>query len=399
MLLLFAAAACAAAQSLDNATNPPTLTAVLLSDGKTYACTGSGGSVWNYSTSSGPSLCADGSVPDTSEPLASQCAAPVPICTAGQSVTQTFFSSKLDASGNRVPGTAAPFPKSYGGCTVKFDELVGCYVNPTQTGAVRDSFCTYKGKQDGTASSSGDPAPTSADVPAGATPIPAPPFNPSNGTGTCPAGTSNTGIDSSGMSICTGNGTSPGSTPTTTNTTDSGSRTTQNSDGSSTTTDSKGVTNSDGSKTTQTTTCTTAADGSKACSGTSSTGTRPDGTPGHNDRDPVTGDPKKDDSQTDNPAAVSGDLYQKGDKTFQDVMTHWNNAVSGAPFIGAAQGFLSAQVSGGSCPSWVAAVPYLKVSVDVGQYFCAPGTAEMFNIVGIGVMLGAAYVAFRIAFL
>lgn len=221
----------------------------------------------------------------------------------------------------------------------------------------------------------------------------------------CPAGSYATGMGISGQSICSTPEAAkptipdPKISPNAGNTTDSGTKSTTNGDGSVTTTDTKGVTNSDGSTTSNTTSCTTATDGSKACTNSSFTGNGSNGTPGHNDLDPTTGDKKPDDPKADPVTDITGDLYQVKTRTFGAVMSDFNTKVMGAPFIASGTNFFAVSVNGGACPSWTAAVPYLKMSVNLGQYFCGPGTDAVFNVIGYGVLLVAAYAAFKMAFL
>ncbi|WP_211453026.1 hypothetical protein [Collimonas antrihumi] len=221
----------------------------------------------------------------------------------------------------------------------------------------------------------------------------------------CPVGSYATGMGISGQSICSTPEASkptipdPSASPNAGKTTDSGTKSTTNGDGSVTITDTKGVTNSDGSVTTNTTSCTTATDGSKSCSTSSTTGNGSNGTPGRNDRDPTTGDKKPDDAKSDPVTDITGDLYQVKTRTFAGVMSDFNSKVMAAPFIAAGTNFFVVNVNGGACPSWTAAVPYLKMSVNLGQYFCGPGTDAVFNVIGYGVLLVAAYAAFKMAFL
>ncbi|WP_442784008.1 hypothetical protein [Collimonas fungivorans] len=348
-------------------------------------CVGPGGA---YDISSVAS-CADGSAVSTGSDGFPSCGPPPPPppvdCSSGKP-TDFWFDTGPLGNNSKVPtndgfcGLSA-FPKP---------AISQCY--PTATGPTGHVMCHYIGARDGTKAPS-DAAPP-APAPSDDTPMPPTPVKvQGDSNGSCPGGTSLVGYDSSNIPMCVGTGTDPGKAPSKVDTTPT--QTTNNPDGSTTTKDTTASTNSDGSQTTRTATCTMATNGGKSCTTTTATGKTPTGSQGKNDTDPKTGD----DTKGDNPAGLDGELYGKGSKTMQDVMNHWTSAVSGAPFIAAAQTFLGANVNGGSCPSWRADVAYLKMSVNLGQYFCAPGTEVIFSYIGIGVMLGAAYIAFKIAFL
>jgi hypothetical protein len=313
------------------------------------------------------------------------CVTPTPVdCTAGKTVT--FTQKNGDAS-----GSYGGLPSSDGACNLSGKiEVQRCYSEPNSA-APNQMYCIFKAKQSGIASPSGTPPSVVTPPTASAIPDPAKVKGDSNSG--CPSGTQMVGYDSSAIPMCVGSGTDPGKAPSTVQSTPT--QTTTNADGSTTTTDSVASTNSDGSQTTRTATCTVGTNGGKSCTTTIATGNTPAGTQGKNDTDPKTGD----DTKGDSPVGIDGDLYGKGTKTMQDVMNHWTSAVGGAPFITAAQGFLGANVNGGACPSWRADVAYFKMSINLGQYFCAPGTETIFGYIGIGVMLGAAFLAFKIAFL
>jgi hypothetical protein len=316
------------------------------------------------------------------DPSTGTCKAPVD-CSSGKQTDFWFDTGPL--------GNNSKVPTSDGFCGLQPNPAISqCY--PTTTGPTGHVMCHYIGKRDGTPAPPDGPQP--APTPAADTPMPPTPVKvQGDSNGSCPGGTSLVGYDSSNIPMCAGSGTDPGKAPSTVQTTPT--QTTTNPDGSTTTKDSTASTNSDGSQTTRIATCNVDTFGVKSCTTTTATGKTPSGSQGKNDTDPKTGD----DTKGDNPAGLDGELYGKGTKTMQDVMNHWTSAVGGAPFISAAQGFLGANVNGGACPSWRADVAYLKMSVNLGQYFCAPGTEVIFSYIGIGVMLGAAYIAFKIAFL
>lgn len=93
----------------------------------------------------------------------------------------------------------------------------------------------------------------------------------------CPLGTKQTGTDSAGIPICTGDPAKPPENKATTTTK------TTNADGSTTEITKEKTTNSDGSTTEKTITKTTGADGSVTTSEQTNTGTRPDGKQGTSD--------------------------------------------------------------------------------------------------------------------
>ena len=94
-----------------------------------------------------------------------------------------------------------------------------------------------------------------------------------------------------------------------------------------------------------------------------------------------------------------GSLYAKKDQTFDKVFATFRTSVSGAPALTAANAFFTVNVSSGACPSWSFAIDYLRISVDVGQFFCNSGSSEMMRVAGYALLLGAAFIAWRIAFL
>lgn len=98
-------------------------------------------------------------------------------------------------------------------------------------------------------------------------------------------------------------------------------------------------------------------------------------------------------------AAPIGTLYTKKTPTVADTFHTFTSALQSAPFLLAAQNFFGVSVNAGSCPSMIAGIGYFHMSLDAGQYFCTPAVANMLFIAGVAVLIGAAYVAFRMAFL
>lgn len=98
-------------------------------------------------------------------------------------------------------------------------------------------------------------------------------------------------------------------------------------------------------------------------------------------------------------AADTGDLYEKKEKTLLDVMKAFRDSAMEAPIIAAGVQFLSASGAGGSCPQWTVNPSLLQVTINLGQFFCSPAVSGALSVVGWGVLAGALYLAFRVAFL
>ncbi|WP_188381936.1 hypothetical protein [Oxalicibacterium faecigallinarum] len=214
------------------------------------------------------------------------------------------------------------------------------------------------------------------------------PFNPQTGQG-CPAGTTAIGVDSSGTSICAGSGTSP-STPTQTEVREPTVNVT-NPDGSTSSTDVIRRTNADGSVTTTTINVNISPTGVKTTTTSTVTGNAPGGGAGKNDK--ANDDPKG------NSPVATGELYAKKDKTFQTVFGAWKTSLETAPVVAAGKAFFTVNVSGGGCPSWSADVPYLNTTISMGDIFCGSTANSIYAVIKIGLLIGAAYMAFRMAFL
>lgn len=98
-------------------------------------------------------------------------------------------------------------------------------------------------------------------------------------------------------------------------------------------------------------------------------------------------------------APQTEDIYTKKEKTFEQVLTSFNDTVKASPFISAANAYFTVSIGGGACPAWKATVPYLNMVVDVGQFFCSSLMSSVFGIIAAGLMMAASYVSFRWAFL
>lgn len=95
------------------------------------------------------------------------------------------------------------------------------------------------------------------------------------------------------------------------------------------------------------------------------------------------------------PAEI-GDIYEKKDKTFGDVLGGFQQKVSEAPFVAAASGFFTVNASG-SCPIWSRTVPLLgTITID---HFCSSTALYWLGIAGYAILALASFTAFRWAFL
>lgn len=148
-----------------------------------------------------------------------------------------------------------------------------CY--GTTTGTVQTFYCEFSG------TSNGQPVPAgtgpTADAPPAGAPLErtnVPPMPPPAGSSSCPGGTVQGGIDSSGTPICFGTGTDPAN-PKPTSQTTAPTVTQSNPDGSNTETTTTTQKNSDGSTTTTTVKKTTDASGAVTISAESQTSVKP----------------------------------------------------------------------------------------------------------------------------
>lgn len=175
-------------------------------------------------------------------------------------------------------------PKNTGTCGVTGQpKLDRCDKWPAQGGGYNHS-CTWTGE------SNGEDVPQGPGTPSGPGNIPGAPSTPANmpptpagdnPSASCPVGSVQGGVDSSGIAICVGSGSNPNPPPSTpsTSTTTPGT----DSSGNPTTTTSSTKTNSDGSSSTTTTTTTTKGDGSKSSVTSTTTTLAPNGNNGKPD--------------------------------------------------------------------------------------------------------------------
>lgn len=175
-------------------------------------------------------------------------------------------------------------PDHFGQCIVTPLEMLVCRKD------MAGSYCMWKVKRTGdlwtgneTPGLGGNEAPeVNTDTPGKSPPLTPPPA-PGGGSGSCPAGTVQAGSSADGTPVCMGTGTTTPSKPPKPSIDTSKSE--QQSDGSTKTTDTKTTTNSDGSTTTNTTVTITKPDGSKeTTSGGSTTGSNAAGQPGKEDK-------------------------------------------------------------------------------------------------------------------
>lgn len=97
------------------------------------------------------------------------------------------------------------------------------------------------------------------------------------------------------------------------------------------------------------------------------------------------------------PEAKATELYTKAERTMQNVFDDFGNKVQGSAVFTAADGFFSVS-AGGSCPTWSASVPYIDTTIYIDQ-MCNGSLASALAIAGYVVLVGFAWIAFRIAIL
>lgn len=183
-------------------------------------------------------------------------------------------------------GAAVPpyhMPNCVSGCVIAVDEVLVCRKEPGssstycmmevhRTGPVCPSTETPSAPSSGDGTGTEDKSNPKTEMPPTSDP-----------GGKCPVGSVQGGVDSSGTPICIGTGTNPPDTPQPKPSTET-SQTEAMPDGGTKTTTTKTTTNADGSTTTHTTVVIKGPDGSTQTSGSTTTGTKPDGTQGTNDR-------------------------------------------------------------------------------------------------------------------
>jgi len=231
-------------------------------------------------------VCQDGSQPDTTKPLAEQCASACPPAgtVMGNTTWTINWATGPESNSPNIGPSYTPFGKNFcaNGCTISPKDVSDCRVetDPSTNGYYR-VYCVYTYQSEGmSCSASGNP-------PAAGSGGPSAPSTPNPGKNSCPAGTSAGGIDSSGIPICIGKPKdSTGESNNTQNKTTSPPTTTTGADGTKTTTQTTTQTNGDGSTTTTTTTTVEKPDGTKSTSTQTTTSKAADGSDGKKDVSP-----------------------------------------------------------------------------------------------------------------
>lgn len=100
------------------------------------------------------------------------------------------------------------------------------------------------------------------------------------------------------------------------------------------------------------------------------------------------------------PATVAG-LYTKGSRTVGDALADFRGGVLGSPIVSAATGYLAASIPSGTCSGLSSTINVLghAWTFDPGQLLCGSAAQSIYSLLGLGVLLAAGWVAFRIAIL
>ena len=100
-------------------------------------------------------------------------------------------------------------------------------------------------------------------------------------------------------------------------------------------------------------------------------------------------------------AAETGELYSESSDTVGGVMDAFRSQVASSPIYTAATQYFSGSIPTGSCSGLEVTVPVFTSSYhyDAGTVLCGSVATSIYSILGIGVMLAAGWVAFRIAIL
>lgn len=253
--------------------------------------------------------------PDGSAPVNGVCPVvdPPNPCKDKQGQTANLRYTVETASGQNV---SPPVRGSTDGmCEVTLVDVASCHKMSDGS-----SQCVFVGRYTGVAKASGGDAPPalgSGEDPKGRPRIDVPPFSAGDSNTSCPRGTVQGGVDSSGIPICMGTGSAPRNPPSTPPVTTSPPVVTTNPDGSSTTTVTTTQVNADGSTTTTVQKTTQAPDGTKTVTKDASTSKTPSGSDGQAD------DPEKSDLCKQNPSlticrnssvsGTCGDISCQGD--------------------------------------------------------------------------------------
>ena len=102
-----------------------------------------------------------------------------------------------------------------------------------------------------------------------------------------------------------------------------------------------------------------------------------------------------------NPADIEN-LYDKQTRTSSQVFTDFGNKVKSAGFWQAAMNFFTVTIPGGACSglSLTTPVGWGQIwTIDATPYFCSSTAETVFQVLSIGVLIAAMWVAFKIALL
>lgn len=101
------------------------------------------------------------------------------------------------------------------------------------------------------------------------------------------------------------------------------------------------------------------------------------------------------------PAGTS-DLYTPESRTVGNVLSDFRGKIQNAPFYSGASNFFNISVPGGACGGMNAQIAVgwgQSFNIDIDSVLCGSTAQIVYSVLGIGVMLAAAWVAFRIAIL
>lgn len=213
-------------------------------------------------------VCADGSKPNIYMPEAQQCPDPPP---EECKVDGAEYDITYRVGSQTGPGEDANIrdytpvnnrARDHADCAVRVTDVVKCWANASLP-FPRPAYCMYTVTKTGGKSGGGSPSPTEPDmnVPEDRTNA----EEQGNADGSCPRGTVNAGLSSSGIPMCIGQGTAPKNPPADPPKSET-EKTETAADGTKTTTKTETITNSDGSKTIVKTVTVTKPDGSKEVS-------------------------------------------------------------------------------------------------------------------------------------
>jgi hypothetical protein len=216
--------------------------------------------------------CASGAVPDTTKPSAQQCPDVPPPETCLPETTTGSVTWKMWKGTTNIynPWAERPGAKNGMGCKVEVIEVEDCYTLP-KSAEPDIGYCTFKTRQSGGIAENGLPGPVvdaydHKDLQDETLP-------PTEGKqdGSCPRGTVNAGLSSSGIPMCIGNGTKPTNAPAAPPKVEVEKNETLP-DGSKQNTKTESVTNKDGSVTKTTTVTITKPTGEKTITQEKDTG-------------------------------------------------------------------------------------------------------------------------------